>query len=238
MSSTRLLGKVLKPILGRPMLAHQIDRMKRSRKIDHLIVATSNNTEDKPIADICRETGTDVYRGDLNIVLDRFYQAARKYRPDHIVRITGDCPLIDPQIVDELVTFYLETGCDYASNCRPPSYPDGLDTEIFSFSALEKAWKASDRPDEKEHVVVYIITHPDRFQISNYRYQEDLSHLRWTVDEPEDLEFVRRVFEAIYPVKPDFTMKDVLDLLERQPELTDINSRHIRHREHEQICSK
>ena len=107
--------------------------------------------------------GTDFFRGDLANVLDRFYQAARKYRPDHILRITGDCLLIDPQIVDELVTFYLDADCDYASNCRPPSYPDGLDAEILFFSALEKVWKASVRPDEKEHVVVYIITHPDRF---------------------------------------------------------------------------
>ena len=238
MTSTRLPGKVLKPIVGYPMLSLQIDRLKRSRKIDHLVVATSLNEEDQPIADACQKMGTDFFRGDVTNVLDRFYQAARKYRPDHVVRITGDCPLIDPQIVDELVTFYLDAGCDYASNCRPPSYPVGLDGEILSFSALEKAWKAAGRPDEKEHVVVYIITHPDRFQISNYRSPEDLSHLRWTVDEPEDLEFVQQVFEAIYPVKPDFTMKDVLDLLECQPELMDINSRHSRRRKYEQIRSK
>ena len=217
------------------MLALQIDRLKRSQKIDRLVVATSKNPDDQSIAALCEELDVDVYRGNLNNVLDRFYQAARQYHPDHIVRLTGDCPLIDPDVVDELITFYLDKDCDYASNCRPPSYPDGLDIEVFTFSALEKAWKESVRPDEKEHVIVYIVTHPDQFRIANYKYHQDLSHLRWTVDEPEDLDFVKRVFEALYPENPNFGMRDILELLDRNPELTEINLRHKKSREHEQI---
>jgi len=238
MSSTRLPGKVLEPIMGRTLLACQIERVRRSRGIDRLVVATSCNPEDLPIADECRKQNIDVYRGDLYNVLDRFYQAARRYHAEHIMRLTGDCPLIDPQIVDALISFYLEAECDYASNCRPPSYPDGLDAEVFTFAALENAWRESTLPEEKEHVVVHIITHPERFKIANYRYSRDLSRLRWTVDEPEDLEFVRRVYEALYPKKPAFTMDDVLDLLDRRPELIQINNQHKSTRVHERINVK
>ncbi|MFX0200476.1 MAG: cytidylyltransferase domain-containing protein [Candidatus Hodarchaeota archaeon] len=223
MGSSRLPGKVLKPILGRPMLELQIERLRRCKRIDRLVVATSVSPEDQAIADLCHRIGVDCLRGDPENVLDRFYQAAKQYDPRHVVRLTGDCPLADPALIDDLVEFYLSNGCDYASNCHEPSFPDGLDAEILSFSALEQAWREAELPSHLEHVTPFIRAHPERFKIASYRYHTDLSHLRWVVDEPEDLEFVRRVYEALYPIKPEFGTEDILALLKRRPELLKLN---------------
>lgn len=235
MSSTRLPGKVLKPILGRPMLEFQIERVFRSRKIDRIVVATSTNDEDRAIVNLCNHLGVDYYCGSLENILDRFYRAARQFRADHIVRITGDCPLIDPEFVDILISFYMTAGCDYASNCRPPSLPDGLDAEIFSFETLEQAWRESTEPLEKEHVVAFILKHPERFSISNYEYEEDLSHLRWTVDEPEDFEMIRKIYEALYPKDAAFGTRDILTFLNEHPALVSMNERHRQKRIFEHI---
>jgi len=223
MGSSRLPGKVLKPILGRPMLELQIERLRRCKRIDQLVVATSVNPEDQAIADLCKSIGVDCFRGDPENVLDRFYRAAKQFNPEHVVRLTGDCPLADPALIDDLVEFYLAGGFDYASNCHEPSLPDGLDAEIFSFTALEQAWKEAELPSHLEHVTPFIRAHSERFKIACYRYHIDLSHLRWTVDEPEDLEFVRRVYESLYPVKPEFVTEDILALLERNPKLVKMN---------------
>lgn len=223
MTSSRLPGKVLKPILGRPMLERQVERILRSQRIDRLIVATSLTPEDDAIRALCKSIGIDCFRGDLENVLDRFYQAARQYNPEHLIRLTGDCPLTDPVLIDELVDFYVERECDYASNCHEPTLPDGLDAEIFSFTALEQTWKEAVLPSHLEHVTLFIRSHPERFKIACYKYHQDLSHFRWVVDEPEDLEFVRRIYEILYPVKPDFQTEDILALLEREPKLVEIN---------------
>lgn len=225
MGSSRLPGKAIKPILGRPMLEMQIERLRCTSNIDRLVVATSRRTEDNAIESLCKRIHTDCYRGDLENVLDRFYQAARQYNPNHVVRLTGDCPLTDPVLIDELVDLYLAQECDYASNCHEPSLPDGLDAEIFSFAVLEQTWKEAVLPSHLEHVTPFILSNPERFKITCYNYHKDLSHLRWVVDEPEDLEFVRRIYEILYPVKPEFGTEDILALLERKPELVEINKR-------------
>jgi len=226
--STRLPGKVLLPILGEPMIARQIERLRRSRRIDRLLVATSNSAEDDPLAGLCARIGIPCYRGDLEDVLDRFYRAAIANGARHIVRLTGDCPLADPVEIDRLVEFYLEGGFDYASNCLEPSLPDGLDAEIFSFSTLARTWSEAHLASEREHVTLYITKHPEQFHIGSLRTELDRSHMRWTVDEPEDLEFVRRVFEALYPQNPAFGSKEVLQLLAAKPELTRINAKYRR----------
>lgn len=223
MSSSRLPGKVLKLILGRPMIERQIERLLRSKRIDKLVIATSINQEDDAIKALGTRIGIDCFRGGLENVLDRFYQAARQYMPKHVIRLTGDCPLTDPVLIDELVDFYLERGCDYASNCEEPTLPDGLDAEIFSFTALEQTWKEAVLPSHLEHVTFFIRFHPERFKIACYKYHQDLSHFRWVVDEPEDLEFVRRIYEILYPAKPDFRTEDILALLEIEPKLVEIN---------------
>jgi spore coat polysaccharide biosynthesis protein SpsF (cytidylyltransferase family) len=223
-SSTRLAGKVLKEIAGKPMLEHQIERINRSQLIDKLIVATSIDRSDNVLEELCHKIGIDCYRGSLDNVLDRFYQAAKIYKPAHIVRLTGDCPLTDPQIIDQTIQFYLDGRFDYASNCQDPSFPDGLDVEIFKAGALEEAWKNATLPSETEHVTPYIKNHPDIFRIGSFRGKEDLSHLRWCVDEPEDFEFATRIYEELYSKNPEFLTDDILHLLEQKPELTKINT--------------
>lgn len=227
MSSTRLPGKVLKTILGHPLLALQIDRLNRCTSIDRLVVATSDEDSDQPICRLCNELGVDVYCGSLENVLDRFYNAALRYKPDHILRLTGDCPLADPVVIDQLIQFYLTHECDYASNCRPPTLPDGLDAEIFTFTALEIAWREAKLQHELEHVVPFIISNPSRFRIKNLSYKKNLSHLRWVVDESEDLEFVMKIYEELSD-NPNFGMDDILHLLENRPELLEINNKYKR----------
>ena len=223
-SSTRLPGKVLMQLQGKAMLEHQIRRLERSRRIDKLIVATSTHESDEPLAMLCREIGIDCYRGSHDDVLDRFYRAARRFSPDHIVRLTGDCPLADPVVIDQIIDFYIEGGYDYASNCMDGcNYPDGLDAEVFSMDALEFAWTEAKLQSQREHVTLYINRQPERFKIGLVRYAKDLSDMRWTVDEPEDFEFVSRIYGTLYPSKPDFTMNDVLALIDSRPELLELN---------------
>lgn len=225
MSSTRLPGKVMKSILGKPMLARQLERLRRCLSFDELVVATSSRSDDDTIAALCAAEEVACCRGSLDDVLDRFYCCATAHGGEHVVRLTGDCPLADPVLVDALVRFYLERDVDYSCNCRPPTLPDGLDAEIFTFTALETAWREAKDPFEREHVVPYVIRRPGRFRMDNWTYTEDISGLRWTVDEPEDFAFVTRVYEALYPVKPDFGFQDVLVLLKEHPELADLNCR-------------
>jgi spore coat polysaccharide biosynthesis protein SpsF len=225
MTSQRLPGKVLKTILERPMLELQIERVLRSKKIGRLIIAASSNQEDDPIEVLCNKLRIPCFRGDLENVLDRFYQAARKYKPQHVVRLTGDCPLTDPILIDALIDFYLSRGSDYASNCQEPTLPDGLDAEIFSFAVLEQCWQEAEQPSHLEHVTPFIHSQPERFDIACYKYHKDLSHLRWVVDEPEDLELVRKIYEKLYPSNPEFGTEDIVALLERNAKLVEINQR-------------
>lgn len=227
-SSTRLPGKVLKPILGQPMLFRQIERLQFVKKIDELIVATSIDIFDDPIETLCKEMGISCYRGNLNNVLDRFYQAAKKYGPDHIVRLTGDCPLADPHLIDEVIDFHLRGAFDYTSNCLEPTYPDGLDVEVFRFSCLEEAWREASMPSQLEHVTPFIHKQPDRYKIGGKKNDQDLSELRWTVDEPADFELVTKIYENLYPNNPMFTTQEIIDFLNNNPELKHINIHHER----------
>ena len=222
-SSTRLPGKVLKPILGKPMLQQQVERVLRSKKIDRLVVATSTEQDDDPLVPLCESLGIESYRGSLTNVIDRFYQAALIYEPAHVVRLTGDCPLIDPQMIDDVIAFYLNNDYDYASNSLHSTFPDGLDVEIFRFSVLKKAWLETSLPSEKEHVTLHIYKHPERYRLGSFEGTPDLSGHRWTVDEPEDFVFVSTVFEELYPHTPCFSTKDILKLLDARPELVSIN---------------
>jgi spore coat polysaccharide biosynthesis protein SpsF len=222
-SSKRLPGKVLKPILGVPMLSRQIERIQRAKLIDKFIVATSNDPTDDSLADLCSKTNIACFRGSLNDVLDRFYRAATLLNPGHVVRLTGDCPLADSQLIDEMILFHLEGGYDYSSNTVETTYPDGLDVEIFRFSCLELAWKEATLPSQREHVTPFINKQPDRFKIGSLKNSIDLSHLRWTVDEPLDFKFVTRIYEALYSQNASFTTADILALLDDNPELKTLN---------------
>ena len=227
-SSTRFPEKVLKPILGKAMLELEVERVRACKTIDRVVIVTSVSPEDQQIVDLGKRIGIDVFCGSMENVLDRFYQAAIKFKPDHIVRLTGDCPLIDARVVDDMVRLYLEKKCDYGTNCMPPTYPDGLDAEIFSFKLLQEAWKEASLPSHLEHISLFFEEQPKRFKIENLACSRDLSALRWTVDEPEDFEFVRAIFENLYREESLFSMDDVLDLMEKKPELALLNNRFMR----------
>lgn len=223
MSSVRLPGKVLLPVAGAPMFARQIERIQRARSIDKLVIATTTDACDDAIADLGEELGIAVYRGARDDVLDRYYQAALPLTPSHVVRLTADCPLCDWEVIDALVEFGLERGCDYASNTLRPTWPDGLDAELIRFASLEEAWREAASPVEREHVTPFIIAHPERYSQAGLENDVDLSALRWTVDEPRDYALVAQVYDALYPGNPAFTTADVLRLLGERPELAQIN---------------
>lgn len=223
MSSTRLPGKVMMPVLGEPMLARQVERLKRARSIDRLIIATTTEPGDDPVASLAAGLGLETYRGSLADVLDRYYQAALRHRPSHVVRLTADCPLADWDVINQLVNFGVEGGFDYASNVLRPTWPDGLDAEIMTFQALETAWTEARAAVEREHVTPFIVTRPDRFRHGSLEAANDLSRMRWTVDRPEDFQFVSRVYEELHPRDAAFTTADVLDLLREKPEIAEIN---------------
>tara|TARA_B110000008_G_scaffold268086_1_gene295806 strand:+ start:529 stop:1308 length:780 start_codon:yes stop_codon:yes gene_type:complete len=227
-SSSRLPGKVLKTLLGVPMLLRQIERLKKSQKIDQLLVATSAESSDDLIQKLCEEHNIACYRGSLNDVLERFYQASYELNPEHIVRLTADCPLTDSVLIDELIDFYMDGCYDYATNAIQATYPDGLDIEVFRFACLEQAWREAKMPSHREHVTPFIHQQPRRFKIGHYNNSTDLSHLRWTVDEPKDFELITMIYEALYPTNPNFVTQDILDLLDQRPELAHWNTEYQR----------
>ncbi|GIK54238.1 MAG: spore coat protein [Planctomycetota bacterium] len=208
------------------MIRRQIERIQRARLIDELVVATSSDSSDDALANVINDAGINVFRGSLEDVLDRVYRAAVDCTPDYVVRLTADCPLIDPEVIDEVIRLCQAGNCDYSSNGVEPTYPDGLDVEVMRLAALEHAWREAMLPSEREHVTPFIYHHPELFSICHVKNDVDFSHLRWTVDNAEDFQFVTRVYEALYPVKPSFNMQDVLALLELHPDWTELN-RHI-----------
>ncbi|MHB8482287.1 MAG: cytidylyltransferase domain-containing protein [Nitrospiria bacterium] len=227
MGSTRLPGKVLLRILGKPLLQLQIERLKRIPEVDQIIIATTLKEEEKPIVELVESLdGVDLFRGSETDVLDRYYQAALFFKLDTVVRITSDCPLIDPEVVYRVLKKYIDLRgkVDYVSNVFPRTYPRGLDTEVFSFKALETAYKESTLSPDREHVTPYIWRQPPQFRLANVSYESDLSHLRWTVDMPEDFELINKIYVSIYPLKSLFCLKDCLDLLKSHPDWEKINS--------------
>ena len=228
MGSTRLPGKIMENIMGKAMLWHIITRLQNSELIDEIVIATTTDSKDDKVKSMALKNNFNIFRGSEDDVLDRYYQSAKKYNAEIIVRITGDCPLADPVLVDEVVQYYLDNNYDYVSNTIKPTYPDGLDTEVFSFKALEKAWKEADMKSEREHVTPYIKDHPEIFKLGNFENSTDLSHMRWCVDNDNDLIFVKEVFQRLYKKKPLFLMKEVLDLLKQNPEFNEINSGNVR----------
>jgi len=258
-SSSRLPGKVLLDIAGQPMLARVVERARRARSLDGVMVATTTDPSDDPVEALCRERGYACYRGSLHDVLDRYYQAARQAGAEVVVRLTADCPVLDPALVDELVTAFLGPQAappypfDFAANRLPPpwgrTYPIGLDVEACTFAALERAWREADRLHHREHVMPYLyeeersrhypsLEQRNRdtdlpagfFRVLHLQHEPDYGSLRWTVDTPKDLELVRQVY-ARFPGRDDFTWREILALFEREPGLAQINAG-IEHRTH------
>jgi len=199
-SSSRLPNKVLLPLCGEPLLIQMIERIKRAKFSGTVVVATSENEDDNIIENLCISSNIDCFRGSLNDLLDRHYQLALKYSADAIVKIPSDCPLIDPQIIDQIIGYYIENYpvYDYVSNLHPASYPDGNDVEIMSVTALETSWKESRRKLEREHTTPYIWENPDKFKIGNVIWETGLDFSgthRWTIDYEEDYQFINKVYE-------------------------------------------
>lgn len=227
-SSTRLPGKVLRPILGQPMIARQIERLRRARTLQALVLATSTDPSDDALARWGETAGLPVYRGSLDDVLDRYVCAARPYAPAHVVRLTADCPLADPAVIDLVVTRHLEGGADYTSNTIEPTWPDGLDVEAMTMQALDTAAREATARYEREHVTQFIVRRPERFRLQNVRGERDLSGLRWTVDEAADFELVTAIYEALYPSNSAFTTADILAFLQHNPHWITHNTQHGR----------
>jgi len=227
MTSTRLPGKVLLPLAGEPMLTRLIERLRRVRRADGIVVATTTNATDDPIAALCSQLGVPCHRGSEHDVLSRYADAARLYGADVVVRITSDCPLIDPALIDQTIAAYDEGGSDYVSNMLPPTWPYGMAVEVFSAAALAQAHAEATQAAEREHVTPFLYWHPERYRLRNVASPVDLSHHRWTVDTPEDYALVSRLFDHLMPTRPNFTQADVLALLEQHPDWIAINQ-HIR----------
>ncbi len=221
MDSKRFPNKVMRTIMGVPMIELLLNRLMLTRRIDKIVLATTNGLCDQKLVDHVSKLGFDVYRGSENDVLGRYYHAALPYTPDVVVRITGDCPLIDPVVVDEVLATFAEAGVDYLSNISPPTYPDGLDVEVLTFEALEQAHREATHVREREHVTPYI-RESGKFKIKNMAYKEDCSNKRWTVDEPEDFEVIANVFKNFYP-RTDFSWLEVLELNKQNPQIFSAN---------------
>ena len=226
LSSSRLPGKVLKTVLAKPLLLWQIERLRASRALDLLVVATSDSPEDDPIAELCHEKGVLCYRGSLDDVLARMYCAAKAHGAGTVVRLTGDCPLLDPRVVDRMVEEHFSHGANVTSNSKKPVYPDGMDVEVCSFEALERAHLEASRPSEREHVTLYFYNHPDFFSVHHMslKEHEQFPLLRLTVDEPQDFEKIRCILEALAPTDPLFSLEDILVYLEQHPEVEALNA--------------
>jgi spore coat polysaccharide biosynthesis protein SpsF len=225
MGSTRLPGKALIPIKGRPMLERVVTRVNTAHAIDETVVATTTEDRDDAIAELCSKGLCRVFRGSEEDVLDRYLMAARAFTADVIVRITSDCPLIDQASIDQTISCFLASNSkiDYASNTLPPrTFPRGLDVEVMGKDALERAWREDEDRRSREHVTPYIYRHPGAFRLLRVFNDQDRSAYRWTVDTPEDLAFVQAVYESFD--SEDFSQADIAALLERRPELTLINA--------------
>ena len=238
MGSRRLPGKSLADLCGQPLLVRVIQRVRVASRLGGLVIATTNQEADNPIAKLSGELQVPVFRGSENDVLDRFYRCAKEQQASVIVRLTGDNPFVDPQIVDRVIGALVKDGADYASNTIRPTFPEGLNVEVLTFAALQRAWQDAQAGYEREHVTPHIWLHPERFRLQRVEAERDLSHVRLTVDTLEDLTFARAVYERLY--RPDrlFLMNDILALLEREPELQAVNANVERFSSHKKVLEQ
>lgn len=227
MGSSRLPGKVLKNICGRPMLGWVVERASQSQLISKVVVATTINSCDDPIEEFCNTSGYACFRGSEFDVLDRYYQSAKVFRAEIVVRLTADCPFIDAVLVDETIEKLLTTGADFTANRLPPPYkrtfPIGLDTEVATFKALATAWKQAGKPFEREHVMPFLYDPQNNFKFKVLEAEKNYGNQRWTVDTPDDLDFMQQVAEKL-GCRMDFTWRDVMKVINEHPQLAEINA--------------
>ncbi|ULT56476.1 glycosyltransferase family protein [Neobacillus drentensis] len=227
MGSTRLPGKIMKKVLGKPLLEYQIEQVKRSRLIHQIVIATTTKEHEQPIIDLCTQLSVDYYRGSEDDVLSRYFETANHYKGEVIVRLTSDCPLLDPETIDKIISKYLENPnkYDYVSNTLDRTYPRGFDVEVFSMGALEQAYNEAANAAEREHVTPYIYLHPNKFKAANVKHRNDLSSYRLTVDTEADLDVITLVITDLYSQnKTQFQLEDIIQLLQKNQEWALINA--------------
>jgi spore coat polysaccharide biosynthesis protein SpsF len=227
--STRLPGKVMMDILGKPLLIRMVERVQQSALAGTIVVATTTEREDDVIETLCNDFGLLCYRGSRDDLLDRHYQAGKLYGADAVVKIPSDCPLVDPKVIDKVLQYYLDNQFDFVSNMHPATYPDGNDVEVMRWSAIEKAWQNATRTLEREHTTPYIWENPELFTIGNVAWESGLDYSmtdRWTIDYPEDFTFIKTIYEHLYPSNPAFDLQDILHLTRQNPDVFSINSKY------------
>lgn len=228
--SSRLPNKVMMPILEQPLLLRMLERVTAAKKFGTLVVATSTNEEDDVIEELCKNSNINCFRGHPTDLLDRHYKAALSYNPDAVVKIPSDCPLIDTQVIDKVLHYYIDNIdlFDFVSNLHPATYPDGNDVEVMSFASIKEAWQNADKNYEREHTTPYIWERPERFRIGNVTWHDDIdfsSSHRFTIDYLEDYHFIKAVYEELYNDNNLFGIDDILKLLYDKPEIYHINSK-------------
>lgn len=231
MSSSRLPGKVMMPIMGKSLLAQMIRRLLMIRHTATVVVATSTDPEDDIIEQEAHKLKVACYRGSLDNLLDRHYQVGRLYNAELVLKIPSDCPLIDPRVIDQTLSYYFDHKgqFDYVGNLHPATWPDGNDVEVMTMDCLTRAWENASRQMELEHTTPYIWENPDQFRIGNLAWETGLDYSmshRFTIDYEADYQFIKRVFEELYPKAEDFSCQDILDLLEQKPEIYELNSQY------------
>ena len=228
--ASRFPNKVLRKIRGETLLELYINRIQKCSMIDRIVIATTTKSADNVIKGIALRLRIDCFRGSENDLLDRYYQCAKKYRGDVVVRVTADDPFVDYRVIDRAVQIFKDNEVDFVTNHFEPTYPEGLDVEVYSFCALEKSWKEAKLLSEREHVFPYIQNHQDRFKIINFKQDKDYSHLRWTIDYECDYEMTKVIYDSLYDKTPNFLQEDILKLLEKHPEISEMNA-HIKRKE-------
>ena len=232
MQSTRLPGKILKEVQGKTLLEYQIERLRRVKLADDVVIATTIKEADQPIVDLCSKLAVSCFRGSEEDVLSRYYDAAQVHGADVVVRVTSDCPIIDPIVLDHILSAYLADPdlYDFVSNTLVRTYPRGMDAEVFPFRVLQEAHHESLNPGEREEVSPFMHQRPERYRLLNIAYASDQSHHRWTVDTPADFDLISRIIEELYPKNSSFSLEDILQLISLRPELSMINSQ-VKHKE-------
>jgi spore coat polysaccharide biosynthesis protein SpsF len=226
MTSSRMPGKVLKPLAGEPALQRVVERIQKSKSVDEIIIATTENISDQPIVDLCNKIGCSCFRGSKNDVLKRVLEAAKSFNGEIIVEITGDCPLIDHRHIDKVVELFFSGEYDYAANCIEPSFPEGFAVQVFPTKILEEVNKLTDDYIDHIHVSYYIYNHPERYGLINWKAE---GHMYWpglalTLDEEDDYVLLSKIFNELFPENEDFSAEDVVSLLRRRPDLVAINA--------------
>ncbi len=225
LGSTRLPGKILKKVLDKTLLEYQIERVKRAQSINQIIVATTIKEQDHPIVELCEQLSIPYYRGSEEDVLARYYEAATQFQVDIIVRLTSDCPIVDPNVIDKVVNHYLahQNEYDYVSNTLTRTYPRGLDTEVIPYQVLKQVYEEASEQPCREHVTAYIYSNPQKFKLGNVSNNANESKHRWTIDTEEDFRLIEKIIQELYPQKKDFSLDDVLHVLQEKAEWYHIN---------------